>query len=265
MEHIWLLVIIGFLIGTLGTMLGIGGGFILMPLLAYLYPDWPPEQLTSISLAVIFLNSMSGSIAYAKKKRIHYRSGVLFLLAAIPGTIAGANLTALISRAAFDPIFGLFLLIFSSFLLKKSLFRNPATRTPEPQPVEKPRHLNITYNMPMGLLISMIVGLISSIFGIGGGIVHVPAMVHFLQFPVHVATATSHLILAGMSFAATLVHIARGDLDHTYKIVLLLAPSVILGAQIGARMSHRVNGTWIMRILSVLLAFLGLRLLLSSG
>jgi len=74
-QHLWL-VPLGILIGTFGTLIGAGGGFLLAPVLLLAYPDESPEIITSISLAVVFLNALSGSVAYARMRRIDYRSGL---------------------------------------------------------------------------------------------------------------------------------------------------------------------------------------------
>jgi uncharacterized membrane protein YfcA len=68
------LIALGFGVGAYGTLIGAGGGFVLMPILLLLYPDDRPELLTSISLAVVFFNTLSGSEAYAMMKRIDYRT-----------------------------------------------------------------------------------------------------------------------------------------------------------------------------------------------
>ena len=64
------LVLLGIAVGTYGTMIGAGGGFVLVPLLLILYPGKPPEAITSISLAVVFLNAASGTVAYVRQRRI---------------------------------------------------------------------------------------------------------------------------------------------------------------------------------------------------
>ena len=84
LTYLWLLPL-GFFVGAYGTMIGAGGGFILVPLLLLFYPKDAPEIITSISLAVVFFNAASGSIAYARMKRIDFKSGTIFSLAAIPG------------------------------------------------------------------------------------------------------------------------------------------------------------------------------------
>src|SRR5690349_9856703 len=99
--YLWLLPL-GLAIGAFGTLIGAGGGFILVPILLLVYPDEPTELITSISLAVVFFNASSGSWAYSRMKRVDYKSGVIFAIATIPGAILGAVSTAYVPRGAFD-------------------------------------------------------------------------------------------------------------------------------------------------------------------
>src|SRR5439155_1366876 len=80
---------LGFAVGTYGTIVGLGGGFILVPVLLFLYPDYDPEHLTAISLFVVWTNTTSGSIAYARQGRIDYLTGLLFAASSAPGGLAG--------------------------------------------------------------------------------------------------------------------------------------------------------------------------------
>ena len=88
--YLWLLPL-GFVIAAYGTLIGASGGFVLVPLLLLLYPKESPEIITSISLAVVFFNAASGSVAYARMKRIDYKSGIIFSIATIPGAILGPS------------------------------------------------------------------------------------------------------------------------------------------------------------------------------
>src|SRR5271157_778881 len=88
-EYFWLIGL-GLAVGLYGTLIGAGGGFILMPLLLLLHPNASPEQLTAISLAVVFFNALAGSESYAIMRRIDYKSGLMFAAATIPGAIIGA-------------------------------------------------------------------------------------------------------------------------------------------------------------------------------
>ncbi|AVX32015.1 Sulfite exporter TauE/SafE [Carboxydocella thermautotrophica] len=114
------LLVLGIIVGSFGTLIGAGGGFVLVPILLLLYPAKSPDLITSISLAVVFFNALSGSFAYFRQKRVDFKSGILFAIASTPGAIFGAYLTSLIPRRIFDGIFGFALIISSAFLLLKS-------------------------------------------------------------------------------------------------------------------------------------------------
>ncbi|MDA8166035.1 MAG: sulfite exporter TauE/SafE family protein [Desulfobacteraceae bacterium] len=269
-SQLWLLPL-GFLIGAFGTLIGAGGGFVLMPLLLLFYSDQRPEILTSISLAVTFFNALSGSAAYARMRRIDYRSGLMFAAATIPGAVFGALHTASVHRRVFDLIFGVVLLAVSVYLFWQPAFRRKRprgwsgrfslTRTVTTADGET---FTYSFNAALGLGLSLAVGYFSSFLGIGGGIIHVPIMARLLDFPVHVATATSHFVLAIMTLVGTLVHVAMGNFRHSFTQVLLLAAGVLAGAQLGAVLSNHVRGRWIIRGLATALAFVGVRILAAA-
>ena len=271
-EHYLELAALGVGIGCYGTLIGAGGGFVLMPVLLLLYPDQNADLLTSISLAVVFFNALSGSEAYGMLKRIDYRTGLMFSAATIPGAVLGALNTSYVPRHLFDLIFGILLLLGAVFLA-----RRPNKKKYRGKPMNVGHHKivrrlvdahGITYeydfNWLLGMGISIIVGYVSSFLGIGGGIIHVPALCYLLNFPVHVATATSHFILAIMALTGTVVHILTGTFDHGVHRTIALAIGVVLGAQIGARLSEKLQGGWIIRSLAVALGIVGLRILAVS-
>ena len=263
-QYLWLIPI-GFIIGTVGTLIGAGGGFLLTPLLLLAYPVEAPEIITSISLAVVFFNALSGSVAYARMKRIDYKSGLIFSLATIPGAILGALTTSSIPRHAFNIIFGLFMLLTAIFLLART--NTPSAEQPQKRQqvrrslVEADGTLHtFSYNRNVGIGLSVVVGYVSSLLGIGGGIIHVPAMVYLLHFPVHVATATSHFTLAVMALTGTLVHLLTGTFYRGVRRTIALGIGVLFGAQLGARFSHRIQGQWIIRTLAIALGLVGVRI-----
>lgn len=265
LEYLWLIPL-GFAVGAYGTLIGAGGGFLLVPILLLLYPRDTPETITSISLAVVFFNALSGSIAYARLRRIEYRSGLIFSAATIPGAILGALTTAYVPRHLFDTVFGLLLMALSVFLAlkpgggeKESLPCPPNYRTCTLTESNGTVH-SFSYNQALGVTVSLGVGFVSSFLGIGGGIIHVPVLVHLLNFPVHIATATSQFVLANMALTGTLTHIATGIFTQGLRRTLLLSVGVLLGAQLGAWLSCRIQGKWIIRGLSIALGVVGIRL-----
>ncbi len=268
-QFLWLLPL-GFMVGTFGTLIGAGGGFILVPVLLLLYPDKSPDTITSISLAVVFFNALSGSIAYARMKRVDYKSGIIFAVATIPGSILGAYTTALIPRNIFNGVFGMLLIAGSLFLLLKP--KNEKAKEGEPPKNYLTRSITdiegishtFSYNPVLGVIISILVGYVSSLLGIGGGIIHVPVLVHLLNFPVHIATATSHFVLAVMSFSGTIVHLLSGILSKGALQTVALSIGVLFGAQLGARLSKKLHGVWIIRGLAIALGLVGIRILIMA-
>ncbi len=263
-----LLLLLGLGVGAFGTLIGAGGGFILMPILLLAYPDTNPVALTAISLAVVFFNAASGSYSYARMKRVDFKSGLLFLLSGVPGAIAGAGIIHFIPRRAFNFAFGSFLLAGGLFvLLRSSSHGEPrnqlrGTFRRDFSDADGMRH-TYAYNLALGMALSFAVGMASSMLGIGGGIIHVPAMVNLLDFPVHVATATSHFILSVMSLTATVMHVIDGALGwQEAPRVLAIAAGAVAGAQLGAQMSTHVHGRWIMRSLAIALGLVGVRILI---
>lgn len=257
---------IGLAVGTFGTLIGAGGGFILVPILLLLYPTFKPETITGISLTVVFFNALSGSIAYMRKGKIHYRSAFILSAAAAPGALIGAYLITFVPRAKFEFAFGLTMIVLAAYLLLGRI-------QPKPNKAKSNRNVQIltdkdgnrheiAYDGRLAVAISAVVGFVSSLLGIGGGIIHVPALIRLLNFPVHIATATSHATLAIMSLAGVIEHVYRGHLNDVIGQVLWLAPSVVIGAQIGAYLSPKVHGQWIVRGLALGLLVAGLRFIL---
>jgi uncharacterized membrane protein YfcA len=260
------LIILGILVGTMGTLIGAGGGFILVPILILIWPKMPPETITSISLAVVFLNALSGSLAYMRMKRVDYKSGLIFALATMPGAFLGARATHWFSREKFNIVFGLLMVFISAYLIFRS--RSKAENRPvrangfHRALTDRQGHqFSYSYNLLLGILISLGVGFISSMLGIGGGIIHVPVMVNLLNFPVHVATATSHFTLIFMSLTGTIEHLYEGTFGEYLLTTVEIGIGVVIGAQIGARLSRLVKDKVIVRGLALALAFVGIRIM----
>jgi uncharacterized membrane protein YfcA len=264
------LIPLGFVIGAYGTIVGAGGGFVLVPVLLIIYPDEDPVVVTSISLGVVFFNAISGSAAYARLRRIDYRSGLIFALASLPSALAGAFVVDYVPRSTFDVAFGMTLLAVAAYTVW-SVGRPQTMRTPlrgrfavlcEMPGAHPGESFRYSYHLLQALAISIGIGFLSSLLGIGGGVFQVPAMVTMLRFPVHVATATSQFTLMFMSGEASIVHLANGDLaGENIMRALLLAVGAVPGAQVGARLAQRFHGPMIARLLAVALVIVGGRLL----
>ncbi len=264
------LALLGLAVGTFGTLVGAGGGFILTPVLLILYPHQSALTITSISLVVVFFNAASGSLAYARMRRIDYRSGALFAVAALPGAVAGALAVRLVPIHVFDLIMTM---VLGTAAVAVARLRPHAER-PHPGGTTRAREVvdrdgnTYRYQVPArrGAAYSGVVGFLSSFLGIGGGVMHVPLLVGALGFPTHVATATSHFVLVFMSGAGSVTHLLTGAFAHGTGLrrAAALSVGVLPGAQLGARLSQHLTGPSIRRILGVALLVLAVRLLGSA-
>jgi uncharacterized membrane protein YfcA len=243
------LLLIGFAVGAIGTLIGAGGGFLLVPVLLLLNSHFAADTVAGISLAVVFFNAASGTLAYARMRRIDYKAGIIFALAALPGAVLGAYTTSHIPRRVFDGSFGLLLVTAAVYLVATAGHSTDGSHSG-------------SYNLWLGVVISAGVGFLSSLLGIGGGIIHVPALTHALNFPVHTATATSHFVLSITALVATLIHLRNGALNGQLQTIAWLSIGAIAGAQAGAKLSNRVGGPWILRSLAIGLGLVGIRILL---
>lgn len=263
-----LLVPLGFAVGGFGTLVGAGGGFILVPVLLFLHPDQSANEITATSLLVVLANSLSGSAAYGRQRRIDYRSGFAFAAGTIPGAIAGAFVVGFLPRRAFDSLFAAVLGGTALWLFFRSGpggFAEPVTGRGVVRRIISDRYGNTyfySFKLAKGIALAVAVGFFSSLLGIGGGIIHVPIMSTILHFPVHVAVATSQFVLMFMSGEATIVHVATGTLGWNQSLgeAALIAAGAIPGAQAGAWLGRRVHGSLISRALAASLLVASVRL-----
>jgi hypothetical protein len=260
----------GFAVGAYGTMVGAGGGFLIVPALI-LVTGAAPEMAAGTSLTVIFINALFGTFSYAKMRRIDYRSGLLFAAATIPGSIIGASLSSHFSGPLFNQVFGVLMLLLAGFLIwrpkaEEDIHAAMIASTGEWYQFQGEvtdatgARFAWRYNLVIGMGVSVVVGFFASILGLGGGIIHVPVLTYVLGFPAHIATATSHFILAISSLIGAGSHLALGH--------VLMGPAILMGigaaggSQVGARIAMRLRGGKILRLLSLALIVVGVRLLL---
>lgn len=225
--------------GTLGSMLGVGGGIIMVPALTFL--GLPPAQIAGTSLFAVASTSVSSTAAYSRKKRINYRLGVEMAAAAIPGAVIGVLISSRISAPDFKLYFGILLMAVGIYIA----FRNSILKEKgEEGRVSLAQH-GAVFAITFGA------GIISSLFGVGGGIVFVPVMLLIHRMTIHTAAPTSQLTLMLTSLAGLFTHAALGHIDYLYAVAL--SAGAVAGAQLGARWSGSVKSTILQRVFAVVL------------
>jgi uncharacterized protein len=266
-----LYLVIGLVVGALGTLIGVGGGFVLVPLLFFLHPEMEPEQVTAISLFCVTLNALSGSVQFLIKRQIHLKAGLLFAACSIPGALAGVMATQHVARGQFENVYAVFICVMASYLLWRSFVLGKKGRAAEGNSLPEVSARGYV----LGAATSSWVGFIAGFFGVGGGIIHVPFLNRVLRFPVRYATATSQFILALTTGAAVIKHYyansfryiteqLSSDVTHPFtggSFVIMLAVGMVGGAQIGAWASRRMNPAVVIRILAIVLIGVAARIL----
>ena len=232
------LLVVGLGAGTLGSMLGVGGGIIMVPALTFL--NVPPTQAASTSLIAVMATSISSTIEYSRQKRINYGLGLQMAACAIPGGVLGAVLSEYLLQDTFKLYFGILLILTGLYIL----YRNS---------VLKDRHVKRrSLALQVGVFAASFgAGIISSLFGVGGGIIFVPAMLLVLGLTMHRAAPTSQFTLMMTAIAGVFTHSALGHPDYLQAIVLSIGAFV--GAQIGARLSRITKDVLLQRLLAAVL------------
>lgn len=270
----WLLAIIllfiGLIAGTVGSLVGLGGGVIIVPSLLALGLLFP--KLASISapmavgtsLVLIVLTGLASSLSYAKQKRIDFYSGWLFFLTAGPGSLLGAYLTRYFEPSAFMVAFGCLMLFVSWILSVRDRAKVRKIRWDIQRVFCDADGIRYEYGIHRGIAftISFFIGIIAGLFGIGGGSLMVPMMILLFAFPPHVATATSMFVIFLSSITASIGHFIQGNI-HWFA-VLFLAPGAWLGGRLGAYISSKLSSRTLVIILRIALVIMAIRLILNG-
>lgn len=264
LPYLLLLPVLGAAVAALGTIVGLGGGFILVPILIVLFPEASPATITAISLTVVFLNASSATASNLRARRIDFRTGGILVLGAVPAAVAGSAAAQVVSRAQYESMFGFLLLLGAVYILWRSAHAghlDPGLRhDPNRRILERKGPLYLFY--VSGLLagiISPVAGFVSSFFGIGGGIIHVPSLMFILKMPPRVAGATSLLVLVPTSLTALLTLYLSGAIEEGWRRAGLLGIGALFGAQLGVYWSSRINPRGLLIILAAALFMVGIR------
>jgi len=261
------LIALGLFAGGYGSMVGLGGGFLLVP--AFLLLHYDSRVAAGTSIFVVLLNAASGSIQYLRQRRVDIRSAIVFAVAGIPGAWLGAAIDQVIPQRVFLFVFAA-LLVWAAIRLLTTSKRAPAELGAEAHRDDEPRpglvddeSRGITsrdfrdrqgirhtyrYNLAGGVLISIGAGFLASALGVGGGLVQVPAMIYMFAFPTHVAIATSTLVITLTALFGTASHALYGDV--AWAPAILVGAGAVVGAQIGSRLAKRVPEKPLLRLLA---------------
>ncbi|ANY65789.1 hypothetical protein BBD42_04390 [Paenibacillus sp. BIHB 4019] len=256
------LVLLGMAAAMFGSIVGLGGGIIIVPALMYLGPSLmgaPIDHGTAVgtSLTMLIVTALASTLSYAKRKIVDYRSAWLLFTTSGPAAMLGAAMTGLLKGAAFNLSFGIFMLLISALLIVRNYLKPVAREWPVQRTMVDSAGEQHTYGYaiwPM-LVIGFGVGIISGLFGIGGGSLFVPLMVLLFRFPPHAATATSMFVIFLSSILGSATHVWLGEIN--WWILLALIPGAWVGGKLGAYVANKMSGNgllWLLRVTLLVLA-----------
>ncbi|HEY1656086.1 MAG TPA: sulfite exporter TauE/SafE family protein [Candidatus Tumulicola sp.] len=226
------LFLVALLASAFGAMVGLGGGFILVPVLRLLF-GLAPAEAAGTSLILIVASGASGAFSYLMQRRVHLKIGWLIAAGGLPGGIIGAILSLHISPRAFDWILALLLIAVAIDMAWNA----------ERRMRDRPRHERIHEIKGMSyrgaLVLGFVIGIFSSLFGIGGGVVLVPTLLYFSELPIHAVSATSQFGILLTSPVGLVVHALQRDVE--LGDVVPLVAGGLLGGPIGARLSAKLR------------------------
>jgi uncharacterized membrane protein YfcA len=253
--------------GLLGALTGLGGGVVLVPLLALGFKVHIHYAIGA-SLVSVIATSSGAAAAYVKEGYSNVRIGMFLEIATTFGALFGAFLAARISTGAIAVVFGLVLLL-SAYLSFRPRPDKPAGDGPDPlavrlrldgsYPTPKGPQTYHVHGVPWGFGIMFVAGALSGLLGIGSGAVKVLAMDQVMRIPFKVSTTTSNFMIGVTAAASAGIYFSRGYIDPGLAMPVMLG--VLLGAFLGSRLLVRARTRSLRLVFSVVILALGLEMI----
>lgn len=273
--NVFLLLGLGAAIGFLSGMFGVGGGFLMTPLLIFL--GVPPTVAVGTGTNLIVASSVSGMMAHWRRGNVDFRMGALLFSGGIGGSWLGVWFFRSLREAGqIDLVISLFYVVFLTIVgglmgvesLRAALRRGGRRR-------RKAHQHNWFHGLPLKLrfrrsklyvsalppvIVGFLMGLLAAFMGVGGGFIMIPIMIYLIGMPTSVVIGTS---LFGIVVVSTVSSFAHAFQNHNVDIILalLLAVGAVIGAQYGSRMGQRLQGEYLRGLLAILVLAVGGRLL----
>jgi hypothetical protein len=264
-------------VGFLSGMFGVGGGFLMTPLL--IFAGIPPAVAVATGANQIVGSSVSGAIAHWRRRAIDIKMGLVLLIGGVAGSFVGVWIFSLLTALGqVDLLISLsyvvFLGIIGGLMLVESLRAIQRSRQGRPNPPRRSGQHNWVHGLPFKtrfrsskLYISVIppiaigamVGVLAAIMGVGGGFIMVPAMIYLLRMPTNVVVGTSLFQIIFVTGLVTILHATENQTVDAVLVVLLLVGGVI-GAQFGARAGQKLKGEQLRALLALMVVAVCVRL-----
>jgi uncharacterized membrane protein YfcA len=253
--------------GFLGSLTGLGGGIVVVPMLTLLF-HVDMRYAIGASLICVIATSSGAAAAYVREGYTNIRIGMLLEVATTAGALLGASIAGFIPTSALAILFGLVLL----FTAYRSLRHADDVIVPAgPDPLARRLRLDGSYpvdgiereygvhRVPLGFALMFVAGVVSALLGIGSGVLKVLAMDHVMALPYKVSATTSNFMIGVTAAASAGVYLHRGYVNPTLVFPVMLG--VLSGALLGARVLPRARTVLLRRVFTVLMVLLALEML----
>ena len=261
----------GTMAGALGVALGLGGGIFLVPFLT-LALGFPLKSAAAISLSTVIATSSAVSARRAGNQLINLRLGMVLEVATTAGSLLGGITAQFVAETALQRLFGIVAMSVALAMFSRINKRNVIA-----DPLADPGRLGgrfyeeesggvVTYRirrLPLALVASFIAGNVSSLLGIGGGIIKVPVLNAWCGMPLRAAAATSALMIGVTATGGAIIYYGHGDLSP-----LLAAPAVLgvqLGSWGGSRFAESASVKWLKLLMAALLVVVAVLMFMRSA
>ena len=275
---IYLLLGLGGLVGFLSGMFGVGGGFLMTPLLIFI--GIPPTVAVASEANQILASSISGGMAHFQKRGVDIRMGCVLLVGGLLGSAVGVQLYAVMREMGQIDLFislcyVVFLGVIGLLMMIESIRAIHARQIGRPIPARRPGQHNWIHGLPFKMrfkvshlytsiippiLIGFFVGVLAAIMGVGGGFIMVPAMIYLLRMPTNVVIGTSLFQIIFVSAAVTVMHAVKNQTVDVVLATILIIGGVV-GAQIGARLGQKLRGEQLRALLALIVLGVGIKML----
>lgn len=245
--------------GTIGALLGLGGGVVLVPLLV-LGLDVPMRLAVGISLTTVIATSTVVSSERAGRALINLRLGMVLEVATTAGGLTGGIVAAMLSPHTLQRLFGVVAML-SGLAMLTRLERRNVILDPDAAPgrlggryYEEESGAVITYRvkrMPLAMVASFVAGSVSSLLGVGGGIFKVPVLNTWCGVPLRAAAATSAFMIGVTATAGAIIYYGRGEIVPWMASAAVLG--VLVGSRIGFALAVRARAKWLKLLLAAIL------------
>jgi uncharacterized membrane protein YfcA len=253
----------GAVAGGLGIVLGLGGGIFLVPFLT-LVLGFPVKSAAAISLTTVIATSSAAAAAHAGSHQMNLRLGMLLEVATAAGSLLGGITAQVVAESTVQRIFGVVAILVAAVMLARVNRRNIIS-DPDADPGRLGDRFHdvdsghvVTYRvkrLPLALFASFVAGNLSSLLGIGGGVIKVPVLNAWCGVPLRAAAATSAMMIGVTATSGAIIYYGRGNLPP-----LAAAPAVLgvqFGSWAGLQLAERVSAKWLKLLMAAILVIVG--------